>query len=352
MVQTTLSPSTKRTIFIALVLGALIVLYNVSSILPPFALAAVLAYILNPLVDALVRLTKRSRSSVVALLYAVLLVALILSIVLIVPALIHQVQAANLDMEDIGARMRQLVETNQHIVIAGFALDLLALVGEVSGAIQSVASFLAARTGQVFVSVLSGLFGIILILLISFYLLKDAANLHRFMYESLPPGYQADLQRVSMQINRILSDYLRGQLLLAIIVGIVTGFALAIAGVRNALLLGVLAGVLEVVPSIGPVLASVPAIAIALVQGSTHFAIANQWFALLITGVYVVIQQLENNVLAPRIIGHSVNLHPVVVIFAVLAGATLAGLLGIFLAVPITAIGRVLVSYVFQKLRE
>jgi predicted PurR-regulated permease PerM len=183
-------------------------------------------------------------------------------------------------------------------------------------------------------------------------MLKDAPHLHQYMLDNVPPAYENDLRSVSTQINRILSDYLRGQLVLAFVIGVVTVVALSIAGVRNALLLGLLAGVLEVVPSIGPVLASIPAIAVALFQGSTHFPIANHWFALFIAGLYLVIQQVENNVLAPRIIGHSVNLHPVVVIFAVLAGASLAGVLGIFLAVPVTAIGRVLVAYTFQKLRE
>jgi len=132
----------------------------------------------------------------------------------------------------------------------------------------------------------------------------------------------------------------------------VVGVILAIVGVRNALILGIIAGVLEIIPNIGPTVAAIPAVLIAYFQGSAHLPLSNGWFALLVIGLYVVIQQLENNILVPRIIGRSLNLHPLVVIIGVIAGASLAGILGIFLAAPILASLRVVGNYVYSRLLD
>jgi predicted PurR-regulated permease PerM len=352
MASPTLSPTAKRVVVIAAFVGALIVLYGVRSILPPFILALVVAYVLNPVVDVLMRVTRGSRSAAVVLLYLFLIVVLILTIVVVTPTLIRQIRAVNIDLDDITTRLRLLLENYQHIEIAGFSLDLLSLTGELRGAAQSIVSFLAARTGGLVFGVLSGLVWIVLILFVSFYLLKDAPAVHRFVRDVLPPAYQPDFMRLSAEINAVLSDYLRGQAALGLVVGVVTGVALAIIGVRNALLLGVLAGVLEVAPSIGPILAAIPAIAIAFFQGSATLPIENHWFALLVIGLYVIIQQVENNILVPRIVGGSVKLHPVVVMFGALAGATVAGILGVFLALPLLAVGRIVAVYIYQKVRQ
>ena len=352
MYQPKLSPTAKRIIVSAACAGALLLLYSVRSIVPPFIMAAVVAYVLNPLVERLVRITRRSRRNIVALIYIALIIGLTVVVVTVVPALLRQIQAINIDLEAISAQIRRLLADYQHIEIAGFSFDLLALSGEIRGAIQSIASFLATHTGGIVVDVISGLVWLVITLLVSFHLLKDADSIQSAISGALPPSYQPDANSLFAQINAVLSDYLRGQLLLALVVGVVTGVALALVGVRNALLLGVIAGIMEVVPSIGPILASIPAIAIALFQGSTHLPMENYWFALLVAGLYVVIQQVENNILVPRIIGASVNLHAVVVIFAALAGASLAGVLGVFLAIPVIASGRIIAVYVYQKLRE
>ncbi|MGQ9518417.1 MAG: AI-2E family transporter, partial [Anaerolineae bacterium] len=117
-------------------------------------------------------------------------------------------------------------------------------------------------------------------------------------------------------------------------------------------ILGLLAGVLEVIPNFGPVLAAVPAILLALFQGSRFIPVGNAWFALVIAGAYVLIQQIENNYLVPRIIGRSVKLHPVVVLVGAVAGAYLGGILGVFLAAPVIASARVLGRYLYHKVLD
>lgn len=352
MAANRLSPTAKRIIMVGVVLGALIVIYSLRSILPPFAIAIVVAYVLNPAVEAAMRITRRSRTTIVVLLYLALVILLVATMLLIIPTLIRQVQAINIDLEAISAQIRHLLTTYQSIEIGGVVIDLQALSGEIRSAIQSSVSFLASRTGVIVVSILSGLVWGILVLFVSFYLLKDAPRMQEFMHNTMPETYRSDFRRILGEINDVLNSYLRGQVVLGVVIGVVTGVCLAILGVRNALLLGILAGVLEVIPNIGPVIASIPAIASALFQGSTYLPIEKPWFALLVTGLYLVIQQVENNVLVPRIIGGSVKLHPVVVIFGALAGASVAGVLGVLLAIPVITIARIFTVYVYQKLSE
>jgi predicted PurR-regulated permease PerM len=168
----------------------------------------------------------------------------------------------------------------------------------------------------------------------------------------VPPDYREDYDRLAKEIGRVWQSFFRGQVVLSAVIFLAVTTALAVVGVRNALILGLLAGVLEVVPNVGPVVAAVPAVLLALVQGSSWLPIGNFWFAVLVAGLYVLIQQLENNYLVPRIIGRSVNLHPLVVLVGVIAGARLAGILGIFLAAPTLATGRILLRYVYAKLLD
>lgn len=352
ILQGRLSPTAKRLIVVGVIIGALLLLHSLRSILPPFILALVVAYLLNPLVERLQRLTRRSRTLVVAVVYLVLAVGLVWAIIATPTEVVRQVRAINIDLQAIGDQVRQLLNDYQYIEVGGYTLDLHGLSGELGAFLQTSASYVAGRTGSMVKGLLSGLLWGILTLLVSFYLVKDAPQASRALYAALPEAYKDDYLRLTGEINAVLSSYLRGQVVLAATVGVVTGVALAILGVPNAALLGLLAGLLEVVPNIGPVIAAIPAIVSAFLQGSSNFAIANHWFAVVVMLLYVVIQQLENNLLVPRIIGRSVSLHPVLVIFAVLAGATLAGVLGALLAVPVVTIGRILIVYLGQKLVE
>jgi predicted PurR-regulated permease PerM len=150
----------------------------------------------------------------------------------------------------------------------------------------------------------------------------------------------------------VWAGFLRGQLLLALIIGVATTMVLEILGVPNALLLGVLAGILEVVPTIGPIIAMIPAVLLAFFQGSTHFTLDNTLFACIVVGAYIVIQQLENHIVVPNVLGRSVDLPASVILFGALAGASLAGVLGIFLAAPVLATARLALRFILDKLFE
>jgi HAD superfamily hydrolase (TIGR01509 family) len=160
------------------------------------------------------------------------------------------------------------------------------------------------------------------------------------------------LTRLAEELSAVWNLFLRGQLVLGIVMGLLVAFAMTVLGVRNALALGLLAGILEFMPGagIGLAIAAVPAVLIALILGSSWLPIPNLPFAVIVALTYIFLGQLDNTVLLPRIVGRRVSLHPVVVIVGAAVGAQLAGVLGILLAAPTIASARVINNYVWHKL--
>jgi predicted PurR-regulated permease PerM len=195
----------------------------------------------------------------------------------------------------------------------------------------------------------------VLTFFLSMYLTKDAPLIRTYVQGLFPRAYQTELGGLLTGVGQIWQSFFRGQIALCITVGAITGLALQIIGMPGALILGIVAGALEIIPSLGPTLAMIPAVIVALIQGSDVldvYGISNFGFALITLAVYFIIQQLENSIIVPRVIGSSVNLHPVVVICGVVVGYHVAGIGGAFLAAPIIASFRVLGSYLHAKLLD
>ncbi len=165
-----------------------------------------------------------------------------------------------------------------------------------------------------------------------------------------PDAYRAEYIYLGRQIRRVWAAYFRGQLILSLLIGLIIGMGTALLGLPGALLLGILAGLLEVLPNIGPVLAAIPAILLALLQGSSVLSVSNLVFAVVVIVFYSVVQQLENNIIVPRLIGQAVDLPPILVMAGVIVGASVGGILGAFMAAPIIATGRILAQYAYSKI--
>ncbi|NJN83835.1 MAG: AI-2E family transporter [Caldilineaceae bacterium] len=223
----------------------------------------------------------------------------------------------------------------------------------------STATNVVSSTAAIGVSVVGGivqvLFTVLIVFFLSLYLTKDAPQIRTYVEGLFPSTYQSELVDLLRRMGFIWQAFFRGQLVLSLTVGTTTWLALSAVGMPGALLLGIFAGALEIIPNLGPVLAMIPAVIIALIQGSevlSAWGISNFGFALITVAIYFIIQQLENNILVPRIIGRGVNLHPIVVICGVAVGFNVAGVLGALLAAPVIASLRVLGSYVHAKLLD
>lgn len=344
------SESTKWLVIISSLLALVFIIYRFSQIISPLVIAVILAYVLNPPVRFLTTRAKLSRTLAVASVYLALIVILGLVLLSFVPSLIQQVMSINVDFQDIVEDVSTFFE--QPLFIFGFSIDLLEVYKEVSGTLQNIVSPLASRTVSFLIGLASGFAWLIFVLIVSFYLLKDLGKLGRSLDNVVPEEYREEIRWLVGEIDVVWNAFFRSQLILCIVVGTLVGVIMRVVGVRNALILGIMAGVLEIIPNIGPTIAAIPAVLIAYFQGSTYLPLSSGWFALLVIGIYVVIQQVENNILVPRIIGRSLNLHPLVVIIGAIAGASLAGILGIFLAAPILATLRILGNYAYCKLLD
>jgi predicted PurR-regulated permease PerM/phosphoglycolate phosphatase-like HAD superfamily hydrolase len=350
MISTEWSRTTKRLIVVGLVIALLVALYRFRAILPPVVIAVILAYVLKPLVDRLERRAKMPRLLAVLLVFAALLVLVSLIPVTVVPFLVDQVARINLDLQQL--RDDLITFLSQPVVIFNFTFDLQSLVGDVRGALQSLLQPFATQTFTLLFGVASSLLWILSILVISFYLVKDAEQFRQFLDRIAPPGYTEELRHLREEINQVWKAFFRGQVVLGLVIGLIVWITMTIVGLPNAGLMGLLAGLLEVIPTFGPVLSTIPALLLAFFRGSSYLPLSNFWFAVLVLGIYILIQQTENAYLVPRIMGRRLQLHPVVVFIGVLAGGLLAGVLGVLLAAPIIASVRVVLSYVYAKLLD
>ncbi len=344
------SQSTKWLVIISSLAALVWIIARFSQIIAPLVIAVILAYVLNPLVRLLTTRIRLSRTLAVFSVYLALLVILSLVLVAFVPSLIQQVKSINVDFQNIVEGISRFFE--RPLFIFGFYVDLLDVYEEVSGTLQGIVSPLASQTVSFLIGLASGFAWLIFVLIVSFYLLKDLHKLGRSLNTLVPADYRDEVRQLGEEVNVIWSAFFRSQLVLCAVIGTLVGVTMRVVGVRNALILGIIAGVLEIIPNVGPTIAAIPAVLIAYFQGSTYLPLSNGWFALLVIGLYVVIQQLENNILVPRIIGRSLNLHPLVVIIGAIAGARLAGILGMFLAAPILASLRIVGNYVHCKLLD
>ncbi|MEX1027893.1 MAG: AI-2E family transporter [Candidatus Paceibacterota bacterium] len=204
-------------------------------------------------------------------------------------------------------------------------------VQEISRELRNTLSELSGGVLTTISNIFGGILSFILIVVLSFYLSVTERGVAEFLRMITPTRYEGYVLGLWTRSERKIALWMQGQLILMVIIGVLTYIGLVLLGVEHALLLAVLAGAFEIIPLFGPILAMIPAILI----GFTTEGIV---LALLITGLYIVIQQLENHVIYPIVVKKVVGLSPIVIIIALVAGGQLAGFLGIVLSVPIAAI--------------
>jgi predicted PurR-regulated permease PerM len=193
-------------------------------------------------------------------------------------------------------------------------------------------------------STISFVIGLVVIPFWLFYILHDETRVKTGVVRALPKSLQADAVCMARLIDDVLSAYIRGQLLLCLFVGGMATIALFLIGVPFALVLGLIAGIFEALPFVGPILGAIPALLVALLS-SPGSAI---WVAV----AFFAIQQVENLILVPRIAGESVKLHPAMVMVVLVVGNEIAGFLGMLVAVPVTAVIRDVFKYLYLRMLD
>ena len=318
----TINISTSTILRVIFILLALVFLYLIRDILIIVFVAVIIAAAINGPVSWLQK-HKVPRLLGVIFIYLLLLLLLGLIVTLIFPPLAEQIKQLAVHfpefMEKIGLSVQEWWGKYK-------------LEGSLQTFLDKISNKLAQATSSVFgtiIGLFGGLISAVIILVISFYLAVQEKGAKRFLVSLTPNEHQSYLADLIERIESKIGGWLRGQLLLMFIIGCLTYIGLYFLGVKYALTLALVAALLEIIPYIGPILAAIPAVILAFFQ--------SPFLALLVILLYIVIQQLENYIIVPQVMKRAVGLNPVVIIIVMLIGAKLAGLLGIILAVPVTA---------------
>ena len=372
------STSTKQIVGVGLAIFGIFIIYLSRSILTVIVLAALLAFLLMPIVEFFNIRLRMPRGLAVLTTYLLAVVVLLLSPLIFLPPIIngfnflaridYQILIDNsllwlettlVQLKDLGLGLGRF--TLQVDTIVDPMLNFLHASEEqtitafpslqtVVDSLRSAATVTVDLATNIAGTVFSGFITIVVLILSSIYISVDAHKFHQVFLDAAPPAYREELAILLRRTARTWRAYFRGQLILMLIIGILTWLGTMALGLRGAFALGVIAGVLELIPNLGPILAAIPAIIVALIQGSTVLPVSNWVFALIIIGFYILMQQFENSFVVPRVLGGAVDLHPLVVLVGVLVGANVAGIIGALLAAPIIATGREIVRYLYRKI--
>ena len=343
------SPLTKSIVIVLIISGLIFFLSRFRVAVPPIVLSVILAYVLNPVVSYLQKKLRIQRVISILLIYLILFLVIVYLITLAVPASINQVRLISSDLELLVVQARQLF--TEPIQIGNvMTFDEQELLNSINDSLQSGVERLLEQTIGLATKLIEYIVWIVFIVIISIYLIKDSASLMIWLEKLVPTGYREDYNRLLVEINDIWGSFFRGQLLLSLIVFIIIYIYARIIGLHSAFVMAILAGLMEFLPSIGHGIWLVVAVAVSFFGGSATLPVENWAFTLIVFAGHIVFTQFDLNYLIPRIIGRSVKLPPMVVILGIVAGASLAGVLGVVLAAPTIASLRVIGRYVYANL--
>ena len=331
-------------------IGILLLLYGawrfvvapLSVLFAPIAIAIVVVYLLNPLVSMLERRGFR-RGFAVALIYLLFLAVVSTALAFLIPVIVRQlsnfieqvptygdtiVTTVNGFLEDRGLEARIAFDADQ----------VEQLITENRDTIFSFIGGVRTVAGQVLHILVSIVIGVIL----SIYLLLDLPKIGQWFRRAIPERQAQDVTEVLEKVNVAVGGFFRGQLLVALFVGVASAIGLSIIKLDFAILIGIIAGIFNLIPLIGPFLAAIPAVTLGLLSGTPSRAL---WAAL----VLLIVQQIDNHVVSPNVMGRTVRLHPVTVMLALLAGATIAGIFGMLIVIPAVAATKIVAIYLWER---
>lgn len=333
----------KNLFWLAVALVSFGLLYALQPVLSPFAIAALLAYLGDPLAD---RLEARglSRTWAVCVVFAVTFLVITIILLLLIPMLTNQIDLFRQVLPNyIAWVQKQVLPWLQGVLGIDEASALLdkirlSLSGNWDKA-GDVATSVIAQVGKSSLAIAGWLGTLALIPVVAFYLLRDWDVLVALIYDLLPRSRADTVASLATECDSVLSAFLRGQLMIMFALGFIYSLGLSIIGLDLALLLGIVAGLASVVPYLGVIVGIASAGIAAVVQ-------FQDWIYLLpVLLVFGLGQLLESLILTPILVGDRIGLHPVAVIFAVLAGGQLFGFLGVLLALPVAAVAMVMIRH-------
>lgn len=328
---------------LAAVVVALVVLYLLRDFLGAFVLGAAISFLIQP---AVARLDGAGvpRLLAISLLFIVIIIILAGTVLLIVPLGVKEVAQLQTQAPTLAAEAQKQINSLQGapIQIMGITIDLKGTAEAVNAHLKDYLLGQFGNAVTIGLTALTTLLQVVLMFIVAFLLALDAPALRRSLRRLVPNDYRTDFDQVWRKLRVMLYAYVRGQLIIAALIGFFSGIACWILGLADPIALGLIAGVTALIPYLGPFIGAVPAILVGLAAGPDK--------ALLIALIYFLISNVILNFVYPKVVGDAVKLPPILVIVAFIAGFSWAGILGMFVAVPFAATLRILFDHIYPRL--
>ncbi|MBI2026068.1 MAG: AI-2E family transporter [Candidatus Levybacteria bacterium] len=329
-----------------LTIGFLLILflYIQREILTPFIFAAIFAYILNPVVNILHKRLKVPRTISVIVIYTLIIGIIIGTIFVSYKRVIDESSQLKTQITTITKSAKTQINTLPQWVRPTLNDAVVSLEKSISVSVPSVYSFVP----QIFSRIIT----FIIFLFAAFYFLKEGGGMFDRLLNLVPNRYKIEVDILLKKINSVLGSYLRGQIFLVILVSFVLFICLTIIGVRYALILAIFSGFAEIVPIIGPIFAAGVAALVAYFGGNSNLGLDPLQTAIVVVIVYTVVRQIQDYLINPHVMGRITKLHPLIILFAVIAGEHVAGITGLLLAVPIAGILKITIEYSLELIED
>lgn len=337
------------------IVAALLVQFR--AIIGPLILAFILTYLLYPVAAFLSRVTRLSWRASVSLIY---LVVIILYLGLITAAGVTIVQQLQSLYTFVNKRVTELPDLAKTLSTQVYQFgpfqfslaqfDLEALFRQLLASLQPLLGRMGTLLSGLATSVAVTLGWSFFVLIISYFILADANRLSGQVISIDIPGYEYDIRRLSLELRKIWNAYLRGQLIIILLVILAYSILMFILGIRFAVGIAILAGLARFVPYVGPLITAIITFLVALFQEGNYFDLQSYQYAILVVAAAFILDQIFDNMVSPRILGDALGVHPAAVLIAAIVAASLIGVIGLVLAAPVLASLRLLIRYLIRKL--
>jgi predicted PurR-regulated permease PerM len=328
---------------VAALVVAITILFLLRDFLGAFVLGAAIAFLIQP---AVIRLHSAGIPRVLAILavFVAIIVGLAGLVLLIVPLGVNEVGQLQVQAPTLAAAAQERLNSLQPVRVFGIDVDLKGVTQTVSSHLREYLLGQFGNAVTIGLTALTTALQLLLMFIVAFLLALEAPAVRRDLRRFVPNDYRTDFDQIWRQVRKMLYAYVRGQLVVAGLIGICCGIACFAIGLPDPVALGLIAGITALIPYFGPFLGAIPAILVGLSQSPET--------ALVIGLLYVLISNVILNLIYPKIVGDAVKLPPLLVIVALLAGFSWGGILGMFVAVPIAATLRILFDHIYPRLYE
>ena len=320
-----------------------------SNLFGMFIFSVIMAYLFNPIVNFFEK-RKIRRSLGILIVYAIILGVVVILSLTIIPNITKEAKKL---MEILPLYLNRIFDFLNNIYdryyssIYSLPPQLQGVEQAVMGNAENMGNILSENIKKITSSMMDifpKITSIILVPIFTFYLILDKDSIKNKIYITVPKDKRQDFSRLSKEIDKALGEFIRGRVIVAIFIGVSTTIALLILKIPFGLVIGLIAGIADIIPYFGPVIGIIPAVIFALLDSPLK--------ALWVIIIFTVIQQIENDLITPKIIGESIGIHPITVIVSLIIGGEIMGIWGMVLAVPAVAVGKIVFSFFMEKLNK